>query len=71
MNLFICRENNASFLRYLDLHAFVKSTNFKVCDVVIETATNWKLQFCLFLLNPQYYENENWSNTNVSYNKHF
>ena len=38
---------------------------------MIGIATLWKLYFCLFLLNPKYYQNEIWSNTSVSYNKYF
>ena len=57
----------------LDICIFVlgKSTNFKMLDVNIDIAAYWKLHFCLFLLNPKYYQNEIWSNTNAPYNKHF
>ena len=36
---------------------FVYSSNsdFKICDVIIGTATYWKLHLCLFLLNTKYY----------------
>ena len=34
-------------------------------------AAKWKLHFCLYLLNPKYYQNEIWSDTSVSYKKHF
>ena len=30
----------------------MKSTDFKICDVIIIIPTKWKLQLCLFLLNP-------------------
>ena len=36
MNFFIWNENNASFSRYLDFYVFVKSTDFKICDVIIK-----------------------------------
>ena len=38
MNFFIWRKN-ISFSRYLDFCVFVKSTNFKICDVIIGIAT--------------------------------
>ena len=66
MNFFIWRKN-VSFSRYLVFCVFIKSTNFKICDVIIDIAAWWKLHFCLFLLNPTYYQNEIWSNTSVSY----
>ena len=31
-------NNNVSFSRYLDFCVFVKSTNFKKCDVIIDIA---------------------------------
>ena len=39
MNFFIWRKNNTSFLRYLDFCVFVKSTDFKISDVIIGIAT--------------------------------
>ena len=36
----------------------MKSTNCKICDIIIDNAAHWKLHFCLFLLNPKYYQNE-------------
>ena len=57
MIFFIWRENNVAFLRYLDYCDFVKSTDLKICDVIIGIATQWKLHLCLFLLNPKYYGN--------------
>ena len=50
---------------------FVKSTYFKICDVIMDIATGWKLHLCLFLLNPKYCQNEIRSNTIVMYEKHF
>ena len=32
--------NDVSFWRYLDVGVFVKSTNFKICDVVIDIAVD-------------------------------
>ena len=61
MNFFIWRKNNVSFSIYLDLCVLEKSTNFKICDVIIGIATKWKLRLCLFLLNPMCYQNEIWS----------
>ena len=49
MNFFIWRNNNVSFSRYLDFRVFVKSTDFKIRDVIISIATKWKLHLCLFL----------------------
>ena len=65
MNFFIWRNNNVSFLRYLDFCVFVKSTDFKIRGIIISIATKWKLHLCLFLLNPKSYKNETWSNTSV------
>ena len=39
MNFFIWNKNNVSFSRYLDFCVSVKSTNFKICDVMISIAT--------------------------------
>ena len=39
MNFFIWSENNVSFTRYLDFYVFVKSTNSKICDVIISIPT--------------------------------
>ena len=33
MNFFIWRKNHVSFSRYLDFCIFVKTTDFKICDV--------------------------------------
>ena len=35
----IGRKNNISFLRYLDFFFFVKSTDFKIYDLIIGIAT--------------------------------
>ena len=70
MNFFTRRKNNASFLRYLDFCVFVKSTDFKVYDVIIGIAMEGKLKFRLFLLNPKYCQNESWSNTSVLCDRH-
>ena len=34
----IWRKNNVSFSRYLDFYVFVKSADFKICDVIISFA---------------------------------
>ena len=52
-------------MRYLDFCVFVKSSDFKICEVIIGIATYWKLNLCLFLLNSKYYQNEIWPNTSV------
>ena len=36
----IWRKNNISFSRYLDFYAFVKCTDFKICDVIIGIASS-------------------------------
>ena len=38
MNFFIWRKNNVLFSRYRDFCVFVKPTNFKICDVIINIA---------------------------------
>ena len=38
MNFFISRKNNVSFSRYRDFCVFVKSADFKICDVIIDIA---------------------------------
>ena len=48
---------------------FLKSTDFKICNVIISTATCWKLHLCLFLWTLKCYQNEIWSSTNVLYGK--
>ena len=40
MNFFIWRKSNISFSRYLDFCVFVKSTDFKICDVTINILHN-------------------------------
>ena len=55
----------------LDLCVFVKSTDFKICDVIISIASYWKLHLRLFLLNANSYQNKTWSNTSVLYGKYF
>ena len=57
-NFFIWRKNNLSFSKHLDFCVFVKSTDFKICDVIIDIATWWKLHLCLI-----------WSNTSVLHDK--
>ena len=71
MNFYIWDKNNVLFSRYLDFCVYVKSTDFKICDVIICIATQWKLHFCLFLLNPKAYQNEILSTTSVLHGKHF
>ena len=41
MNFFIWRKNIASLSRYLDFGILVKSTNFKICDVICYTYTHF------------------------------
>ena len=38
MKFSIWSKNNVSFLRYLDFCAYVKSTEFKICDIIISIA---------------------------------
>ena len=52
----IWRKNNISFTRYLDFYAFVKSTDFKICDVIIGISTYWMPCLCLFLLKHKYHQ---------------
>ena len=61
MHFFIWRKSNALFSRYLQFCVFVKSTDFKIGDVIIGIAALRKLHLRLFLLNPTYYQNEIWS----------
>ena len=37
-HFFNLKEKNISFSTYLDIYAFVKSTDFKICDVIIDIA---------------------------------
>ena len=39
MNFFVWSKNNVSLSKYLDFCVFVKSTDFKICDVIISIAT--------------------------------
>ena len=57
-------------MEYLGFHVFVKSTDVKICDVIIGIARSWKLHLCLFVLSLKYYQNELWSNTSVLYGRH-
>ena len=57
--------------RYLDLCVFVKSTDLKISDGIIGIAPLWNLNFCLFLSNPKYYQNEILCVKSVLYDKHF
>ena len=70
MIFFTWRKNAVSLQKYLDFCTFMKSTNFKICDVIIDIAAKWELHFCLFF-NRKYYRNEIWPNTSMSYNKEF
>ena len=49
MNFFIWRKNYASFSEYLDFCVFDKSTNFKICDVIIDITAHYNVHFRLFL----------------------
>ena len=40
MNLLFEEKNNISFLRHLDFCVFVKSTGFKICDIIIGIPTH-------------------------------
>ena len=44
--------------RLHDFCIFVKSTDFKICQVITGIATKCKLHLCLVLLNPTYYQHE-------------
>ena len=57
--------------RSRDIFVFLGNPKISVCDIIIDIAAYWKLHFCSFLLNPKYYQNEIWSNTNATYNKRF
>ena len=59
------------FWLIVGLCVFVKSTDFKICDVIISIATPWKLHLCLLLLNLKSYKNETWSNTSMLSDKYF
>ena len=52
MNFFIWRKNNVLFSRYIDFCVFVKSTNFKICDVIIDIADNgsYVFAYCFWIL---------------------
>ena len=39
MIFFYLKEINISFSKYLGFCGFVKSTDFKICEVTIDTAT--------------------------------
>ena len=71
MTFFIWRKSNVSFSRYLHFCVFVKSTDFKICDVIVGIAKLWKLHLYLFLLNSTYFQNDIWLKTSVLYEKHF
>ena len=70
MIFFTWRRNALSPPKYLDFCIFMKSTNFKICDVIIDIAAKCELHFCL-IFNRKYYRNEIWPNTSVSYKKEF
>ena len=67
MIFFYLNKKYVSFSRFLDFCVFVKSTHFKICDVIISIDTQWKLHLRLFLLDPKSYQNETWSKTSVLY----
>ena len=58
MSFFIWRRNNASFLRYLGFSVFVKSTDIKICDLIIDIS----LQKPLRTRQPSEMEPERCSN---------
>ena len=39
INFFIWRKNHVSFSKYLTFDGFVKSTDFKIWDIIIDIAT--------------------------------
>ena len=45
----------------------MKSTNFKICDVIIDITAYEKIHFWLFLLNPREYQIDIWSNIHAAY----
>ena len=45
------------FSGYLDFCVFVKSTDVKICYIIISIATYWALHLRSFLVNPKYYHN--------------
>ena len=55
MNFFILAKNDLSFPTALDFCVFVKSRDFKICDMIIGIAIYWKWHLYLFLLNSKYY----------------
>ena len=63
---FVWRNNNTTFSRYLDFCVLLKA-DFKICEVIIDMATKWKLNLCLLFLNPKCYQNKIWSYTNLLY----
>ena len=46
---FYLKKIDFYFSRYLDFSAFVKSTNFKICDVILDIA--WILKFTLSIVS--------------------
>ena len=62
-------------MKYLDYCVSVKSIDIKICHVITDIATQWKLQSCFFRKkkkkNANHYQNEAWSNTSVLYDNRF
>ena len=54
---FLFEEKIAFHSRYIYLGfcVFVKFKDSKICDVIIDITTKWRLHLCLFLLNPKDY----------------
>ena len=52
LQFFLISIKNVSFSGYLGFYVLDESTNFKICDVIIDI-TAYKLQFRLFLYNPK------------------
>ena len=61
--IFLFQEKLMLRLKYLVFCVFAKSTEFKICDVIIDIATYHR--HCLFLLSPKHSQIEIWSNTSL------
>ena len=47
------------FSRYQDFCVFVKTADFKICDIIISIVVHCNLHSCFFILKPKSYQNEN------------
>ena len=63
---FVERRNSILYSKYLDFCVSHESTNFKICDVILDITAYQKICFLLCLLNAIEYQDETWWNISAT-----